>query len=594
MATVYLARDDRHDRPVAVKVLAPELAVALGAERFLREIEIVARLNHPHILPLHDSGHAAGVLYYVMPYVEGESLRERLRREPQLPIDEALRIADEVAEALDHAHQLGIIHRDVKPENVLLSGGHALLADFGIARALGSAPRENLTETGLPMGTVAYMSPEQATGSKTVDGRSDLYSLGCVLYEMLAGEPPYMGGSAEAILAKRLSEPVPRLRTLRGTVPEGVEQVITRSLARSPADRFATAGDFCLALSEPHRWIPPRVALGRRLTARARLLWMGAGALVLAMLVAAIALLPKRGTPLEVDGAAYKQFLAANVPRYDLDRNRPREALKILESIEPANFPDGPVDYWWQVAQSYHLLGDHQRELDAAQRARRSDPQDMMALQTEVVALASLGRADDVDARIVERLDHPRQLLFPIDTPGLLMTRAGLELRAHGHPGAARKLFERAVAWQRANPPTDPQARDYKGEVARALYWSERWDEARALRESLVVRDSGDVLSRAALGAIAAREGDRQTAKSIEAWLASPSGSGQHDENPYFRACIMALLGDRDRALGLLQQALREGMPFVTVDHYNWLEVDPNLDSLRDDPAFKELIRPKG
>jgi serine/threonine-protein kinase len=256
MATVWLARDLRHERAVAIKLLRPQLGAVLGAERFLREIRLTANLQHPHILPLLDSGEAGGQFFYVMPYVEGESLRRRLQREGQLPLDEALRLAREVAEALDYAHQQGIVHRDIKPENILLSRGHALVADFGIALAVTQAGGGRLTETGLSLGTPAYMSPEQAMAEPRLDGRSDQYSLACVLYEMLASEPPYTGPTAQAIIAKRLSEPVPHLSTLR-EVPPGVEAAVTRALARSPADRFATVSEFVAALSAatpPRRW----------------------------------------------------------------------------------------------------------------------------------------------------------------------------------------------------------------------------------------------------------------------------------------------------------------------------------------------------
>ena len=251
MATVYLAHDRKHHRRVALKVLHPELAYALGADRFLREIDVAANLTHPHILPLFDSGEAAGFLYYVMPYVDGESLRDHLDRETQLPIDDALQIAREVADALAYAHRQGVIHRDIKPENILLSGGHALVADFGIARALGQAGAERLTETGMAVGTVAYMSPEQASRERQIDGRSDVYSLGCVLYEMLAGEPPYTGPTAQAVLARRLTDPVPLVRRVRPSVPAGLEQLITKALAVLTADRFASAADFGRALAAP-------------------------------------------------------------------------------------------------------------------------------------------------------------------------------------------------------------------------------------------------------------------------------------------------------------------------------------------------------
>jgi serine/threonine-protein kinase len=248
MATVFLAQDLRHDRPVALKVLHPELAHALGPQRFQREIKLAARLQHPHILTVHDSGEAAGQLWFTMPFVEGESLRDRLRRERQLPVDAALRIATEAARALEYAHRHGVVHRDIKPENLLLTAdGSTLVADFGIARALAGAD-DRLTETGLAIGTPAYMSPEQAAGDKAVDARTDIYSLGAVLYEMLAGEPPFTGPTAQAIIAKRFSGDVPRVRQARSSVPEQVDAVVARALALVPADRFASAEEFARAL----------------------------------------------------------------------------------------------------------------------------------------------------------------------------------------------------------------------------------------------------------------------------------------------------------------------------------------------------------
>ncbi len=261
MATVYLADDLKHHRPVAVKVLRPELASVLGPERFLREVEIAARLNHPHILALYDSGEADGFLFYVMPYVKGESLRHRLEREQQLPIDEALGITRQIASALDHAHAQDVIHRDVKPENILLYEGEAMVADFGIALA-SAAAGERLTQTGLVVGTPEYMSPEQSLGERALDARSDVYSLACVLYEILAGEPPYTGRTAQAVIAKRLTDPVPAVRRLRTTVPAAVEQALMKALAKTPADRFASTGAFAEALTAPAPVrSPPSVAV---------------------------------------------------------------------------------------------------------------------------------------------------------------------------------------------------------------------------------------------------------------------------------------------------------------------------------------------
>jgi hypothetical protein len=257
MATVYLAHDVRHDRMVAVKVLRPELAATLGSERFLHEIKTTASLNNPHILALHDSGEADGFLYYVMPYVEGESLRDRLRRERQLSLEDALQITREVADALGYAHSHGIIHRDVKPENILLESGHAVVADFGIARAVSVGGAQRLTMSGFAVGTPAYMSPEQASGDEHLDARSDVYALGCVLYEMLAGEPPHTGPTPQAILARQLTGEVRPIRPVRSTVSAGLDTAIKQALAPSPADRFGTASAFVEAL-EGRRVVPRR------------------------------------------------------------------------------------------------------------------------------------------------------------------------------------------------------------------------------------------------------------------------------------------------------------------------------------------------
>jgi serine/threonine-protein kinase len=254
MATVFLARDLKHDRPVALKVLHPELSASLGAERFLREVRLAARLQHPHVLTVLDSGQAEvpgspPLLWFSMPFIRGESLRNRLDRETQLPVEDALRIAREAADALGYAHEEGFVHRDVKPENILLSGSHALVADFGIARALHAGGDEKLTETGLTVGTPAYMSPEQASGQRELDPRTDLYSLGVVLYEMLAGETPFAAPTAQATIARRFMETPRPIRELRDTVPEAVERALQRALARTPADRFGSAAEFAAALA---------------------------------------------------------------------------------------------------------------------------------------------------------------------------------------------------------------------------------------------------------------------------------------------------------------------------------------------------------
>ena len=249
MATVYLAHDLRHGRSVALKVLRPELAAALGPERFLREIAITAQLEHPHIVPLLDSGEAAGFLYYTMPFVAGETLRQRLDREKQLPLGDAIAICGEVADALSYAHGKGVLHRDIKPENILLSGGHARVMDFGIARAVTAAGGMSLTETGIVLGTPAYLSPEQVAGDRELDGRSDLYGLGCVVHEMLAGQAPFRGPTMESLALQHLTAPAPPVTQFRPAVPQGISSAIQRALAKAPADRFDSVARFAEAIA---------------------------------------------------------------------------------------------------------------------------------------------------------------------------------------------------------------------------------------------------------------------------------------------------------------------------------------------------------
>jgi Tol biopolymer transport system component/tRNA A-37 threonylcarbamoyl transferase component Bud32 len=285
MATVYLAQDLKHDRPVAIKVLRPELAAVIGAERFLREIKTIATLQHPHILGLIDSGEVNGTAYYVMPFVEGESLRGRLQREKQLPIADAVRLAGEVAAALDYAHRHGVIHRDIKPENILLHDGSALVADFGIALAVSSAGGNRMTETGMSLGTPHYMSPEQAMGEREITARSDVYALGCVTYEMLTGDPPFIGSTAQAIIAKVMTEKPAGIRRQRERVPEEVEDAVLTALEKLPADRFATAAEFAAALDGRGTARTVRTASAAHLRSRAlsrlRPLPLAAAALVL-------------------------------------------------------------------------------------------------------------------------------------------------------------------------------------------------------------------------------------------------------------------------------------------------------------------------
>ncbi|HEV2290219.1 MAG TPA: serine/threonine-protein kinase, partial [Gemmatimonadales bacterium] len=315
MAVVYLARDRKHERAVAVKVLRPELAAALGVERFLREIRIAAGLQHPNILPLYDSGEAGGLLYYVMPYVEGDSLRDRIRKGGPMALADALAIVAETADALGYAHSHNVVHRDIKPENILLSGGHALVADFGIARAISAAGGDRVTETGVSVGTPAYMSPEQALADPQVDGRADIYALGCVLYEMLAGEPPFTGPTAQAVIARHSLDPVPPLTTVRPGVPAELDAAMRRALAKVPADRYPTAADFRAALSGARPAAGPRASTGRRwvVAAAAATMLMSAALFLRRPAVAgppSVAVLPFRNLSSDPDDEAFSDGMA--------------------------------------------------------------------------------------------------------------------------------------------------------------------------------------------------------------------------------------------------------------------------------------------
>ncbi len=335
MGQVFLAHDRKHGRQVAFKVFRPELAFAVGIERFLREIALGARLQHPNILPVLDSGEADGLLYYVMPYVSGESLRHRLKRELQLPVEDALVIARDVADAVDYAHAAGVVHRDIKPENILLAGGRAVVADFGIARAITASGADRLTETGVAIGTPAYMSPEQAGGSSALDGRSDVYSLACVVHEMLAGEPPFTGPTPQAVIARQMHERPPSIAIIRPGVPPQAERAIIKALAKVPADRFPTATRFVEALTSPE---PPPAA-------RARASWIGA--MVGAGLLAIVAWLVLRPPSVTLDPRRVIVFPLVDHSEQRLPQGTGDEVAimigRALEHTEPLRWYDGWV-----------------------------------------------------------------------------------------------------------------------------------------------------------------------------------------------------------------------------------------------------------
>jgi len=355
MAMVYLADDVKHSRKVALKVLKPELAAAVGADRFLAEIKTTTNLQHPHILPLFDSGEVDSFLFYVMPYVEGETLEEKLEREHQLSVDEAIRIATDIAEALQTAHEHGVVHRDIKPSNILLSSGRPLVADFRIALAFRTAGGDRLTQTGLSMGTPHYMSPEQAAGETHIDARSDIYSLAAMLYEMLAGEPPYTGRTAQVILTKRLTEPVPSLRRIRERVPASIDAALVQALAPTPADRFATTGEFIAALTTLVVDEPKEAVRWKQWTA------VGVGGALLAAVGVGMAVLgggtqePRVDLPPEPTLEAYDFFLRGRAAE---SRSRGEEDLRVaLQMYEQAVAADSTY------ALAYVRLGFTHRRL---------------------------------------------------------------------------------------------------------------------------------------------------------------------------------------------------------------------------------------
>ena len=472
MATVYLARDLRHGRPVALKLLRPELAVALGSERFQREIHLAAGLQHPNILTVLDSGGSGTLLWFTMPFVEGESLRSHLDRERQLPVDEAVRIACEVADALSCAHGRGIVHRDIKPGNILLSGGHALVTDFGIAHSVDDNTADRLTESGMIVGTPAYMSPEQASGERNLDSRTDIYALGCVLYEMLAGEPPFTGPTAQSVVAKRLTDPVPAVSRVRDTVPAGVERALTRAMAKVPADRFASAADFADALRtglSDRSGAPPRKRSGFR--------WPIAGAAALLLLAGVFYL--KRGSgpgepggpiplavlPFRTFGAAGdSSVLAIGIPDAIITRLAGVRQMRLrpTSAVLPYAGKDAdPSEIGRALAVRYLLTGTVQAAADrlrvSVQLVRAGDGsplwgshydlarKDLLTLQDSIAERVSASLAVRLSADEHDRL-YRRYTANPAAYEWYLRGRSQLARVTEDGTKAALQAFERALA----------------------------------------------------------------------------------------------------------------------------------------------------
>jgi tetratricopeptide (TPR) repeat protein/tRNA A-37 threonylcarbamoyl transferase component Bud32 len=612
MATVYLAQDLKHQRRVALKVLHPDLAHALGPERFRREIEIAARLSHPHILTVFDSGNADGMLWYTMPFVEGESLRDRLERERELPLEAALQITREVADALDYAHGQQVIHRDIKPENILLSRGHALVADFGIARAM-HEESGRLTSTGLSIGTPAYMSPEQADGDRSIEARSDVYSLASVSYEMLTGEPPYGGSTPRAVMLKRLTDPVPSPRRLRATIPAGMDQAIVRGLAPAPADRFASAGEFARALGDESLARPQRSRAGRRgpligagglglvLLLAAAVLWLKPGGRPAAPSAPGLAqgdfLLSKR-TPEAVDSAirvfqaalghsdsvtalarigyAYTLFVDWGWPYPGL---APREvrarAMEYAERAITADSASGPAwltrAYMLSVEDPYHMRG----AVDAYARAMALDSTSAEGWYQFGQTLMSLGQ--DAQAAAAYRkafaLDPNRSMA--------LMSLSAMMLR-EGRLAEARALIDTAVAASKVNT---AYVRVARGSIAL------RDGDVRAAHDeadiALGLDSNYTVPARSLLTRVYVAEGHREKAAAEAARLLQESG--KDDLSPtharYVASALLAVGRPQD-AIGILERARPRGAQLWF--YMRSLEFEPLMSDARFVRLFQE------
>jgi tetratricopeptide (TPR) repeat protein/tRNA A-37 threonylcarbamoyl transferase component Bud32 len=508
MATVWLARDLRHDRRVALKVLHPDLAGALGSERFLREVRLTARLQHPNIVPLLDSGVLAGadgttLPWFAMACIEGESLRARLAREMHLPVDDALRITEELAGALQWAHTQGVIHRDIKPENVLLAGGRAYLADFGIAKALADLGGEALTSTGLAIGTPAYMSPEQAS-AVPLDARSDQYSLATVLYEMLTGEPPFMGATAQAVLARRLAEPARPLRPLRSTVPVQVERAILRALERVPADRFENVAAFAAALRRQHSSgigeLVRRAASPRQLAAAAVLV---GGVVIGGWLLQGRLAARERTRDPEV-AALYTRGVRA------YDRRTPAGIVEAIGALSAAVERDSAFTAaWTALARSYiraseraftvpgipqdSLLG---RAVNAADGALLADRRSADAWLTQGVVTRSVDPTDGGPA-----LRSFRRALELDSTLAPAWHMMAISLAESGDFDGAMKAWRRGAT-------VDPSYSQGLAFLALGHYWRHQYDSAAAWADSAIAVDPNYLLGRTVAGQVAIERGD--------------------------------------------------------------------------------------
>jgi tetratricopeptide (TPR) repeat protein/tRNA A-37 threonylcarbamoyl transferase component Bud32 len=629
MATVYAAEDIKNHRRVALKILHAECRAALGGERFLREIELTGNLQHPNILPLFDSGDVDGMLYYVMPLVDGHSLRARISEEGQLPTADALRIATDVASALSYAHSQGIIHRDIKPENILLAGDHTFVADFGIAKAKDAAG-EQLTSTGLLVGTPAYMSPEQASGERTLDARSDIYALGCVLYEMLAGEPPFTGASTQAVIAKRMATPAPSVRTLRHSVPTHVERAIDRALARSPADRFSRAADFASALHTEAGHTKAGASVFRTPLVRA------AGIVLLLVLGTVVWVSMNRGTSHgggHLATGATKRMPTSDSIAYDLylkgraqtDRRSATATARGIELYQKAIERDsGFADAWAGLAKAIQFSINWRYPVPnipkdslvplmvrASDRALEADSNSTEAWMARAVVLRELDRTtgrDRLDALMhVLRIDSANaDVWYAIsgawqDSLENRRAIAALRRAVRLNPRHASALGflglnyiwlrqnDSALIWADSAKKVDPTAiwaRQARG-LALLLRGNMAESEIEFDAATRLGRGSDQIMGWAGLAEIYTKRGDRHAADTIIGHaiaLADTTHPTVHDA--VYLAWGFTATDQKERALRLLERY----EPRKDVHFQLHLQRDPAFDPLRSNPRFRVLL----
>ena len=629
MATVYAAEDVKHRRRVALKILHRDCREALGRDRFLREIELTGNLQHPNILPMFDSGDADGMLYYVMPLVDGHSLRARMHEQGQMPIDEAVRIATDVAGALDYAHKRGIVHRDIKPENILLAGNHTFVADFGIAKVKAGAG-ETLTVTGLLVGTPAYMSPEQVSGEREIDARSDIYALGCVLYEMLAGEPPFIGSSTQAVIAKRMAGAAPSVRTLRHGVPAHIERAIDCALARAPADRFASGAEFAAALHGSTPAIKPGAKKFNWSVARAAgiVVLLGLGAAAWAYVVrdsSSAKASPVSGASRRTgttDSIAYSLYLKAEAQR---GRRSSVAVARGIELYQQAIARDsGFADAWAGLSRSLQfainwrypvpniardsLVPVMVRASDRALEADSNSAEAWMARSTVLRMLDGSTAHDRLEA--VERallIDSANAevwyMMSGVWQDSLENRRAidALRRAVRINPRHASALgfiamnymwlrqTDSAIIWADSAKKVDPVA--IWARQARALALRERGNIAEGEREYEAAlrlgRGPDQIHAYAGLAEIYFKRGDRQAADTLirhGVALADTTHPTLHDAA--YLAWAFAAIGQSERALRILERYQpRRDMHFQL-----HLQRDPALDPLRSKPRFTALL----